>query len=264
MAQINHPFVIKLVNAFQDNTFLYMVLEMYQGGELFSVIHQGVDKGLPTKHGIFYAACILEGLDYMHQRKILYRDLKPENVLLGNDGYCVIVDLGFAKIVSDKTFTLCGTPLYIAPEVLLQRGHDKGADIWSLGILIFELVTGYTPFYQKGIDQGTLFKNISRCRYKLPSRLPANATDIVSGILVRQSSKRLGCRAGGAEELRNHPWFDNLDFDDLVAKSIKAPWIPDVKDAMDCSNFNDWSYLEKDFKYEKPLPADQQKFFKDF
>jgi len=264
MAQINHPFVIKLVNAFQDDTFLYMVLEMYQGGELFSVIHQGADRGVPTKQGIFYAACILEGLDYMHQRKILYRDLKPENVLLGNDGYCVIVDLGFAKIVADKTFTLCGTPLYIAPEVLLQRGHDKGADIWSLGILIFELVTGYTPFYQKGIDQGTLFKNISRCRYKLPSKLPSTATDLVSGILVRQSSKRLGCRAGGAEELRNHPWFENLDFEDLVAKSIKAPWTPNVKDAMDCSNFNDWSYLEKDFKYEKPLPKDQQMFFKDF
>lgn len=264
MAQITHPFVIKMVNAFQDDTFLYMVLEMYQGGELFSVIHKGSDKGLPTKSGIFYAACILEGLDYMHQRKILYRDLKPENVLLGSDGYCVIVDLGFAKIVSDKTFTLCGTPLYIAPEVLLQRGHDKGADIWSLGILIFELVTGYTPFYQKGIDQGTLFKNISRCRYKLPSKLPTHVTDIVSGILVRQSSKRLGCRAGGAEDLRNHPWFDNIDFDDLVAKSIKAPWIPQIKDAMDCSNFNDWSYLEKDFKYEKPLPAGQQKYFADF
>ena len=126
MAQINHPFVIKLVNAFQDPTFLYMVLEMYQGGELFSIIHQGADKGIPTSHGIFYGACILEGLDYMHERKILYRDLKPENVLLGTDGYCVIVDLGFAKVVADKTFTLCGTPLYIAPEVLLQRGHDKG------------------------------------------------------------------------------------------------------------------------------------------
>ena len=123
---------------------------------------------------------------------------------------------------------------------------------------------GYTPFYQKGIDQGTLFKNISRCKYKLPSRLSSSATDLVSSILVRQSAKRLGCRAGGAEEIRQHPWFEGLDFEELVAKRLKAPWTPKVKDAMDCSNFNDWSYLEKDFKYEKPLPKDQQVFFKDF
>lgn len=264
MQQINHPFLIKLVNAFQDKTFLYMVLEMYQGGELFSVMHNGADDGLPKPHCVFYAACVLEGLDYMHQRKILYRDLKPENVLLDAEGYCVIVDLGFAKIVPDKTFTLCGTPLYIAPEVLLQRGHDKGADLWSLGILIFELIMGYTPFYEKGIDQGTLFKNISRCRYKMPNILTQDANSLIASILVRQSSKRLGCRARGADDIRTHPWFENFDFDDLLSKDIKAPWTPKVKDAFDCSNFSDWTYLENDFKHEKPLPNDQQKHFNDF
>ena len=130
MESLDHPFIIRLISSFQDETCVYMLLTLAQGGELYALMDGG--KKLPEKsHAKFYAAGILESLGYMHHRSILYRDLKPENVLLSADGYPILVDLGFAKIVKDKSYTLCGTPLYLAPEVILSRGHDKGCDYWS-------------------------------------------------------------------------------------------------------------------------------------
>jgi CRP-like cAMP-binding protein/tRNA A-37 threonylcarbamoyl transferase component Bud32 len=130
MESLDHPFIIRLVSSFQDETCVYMLLSLIQGGELYALMDDG--RKLPEKsHAKFFSAAILESLGYLHHRSILYRDLKPENVLIGVDGYPVLVDLGFAKIVKDKTYTLCGTPLYLAPEVILSRGHDKGCDYWS-------------------------------------------------------------------------------------------------------------------------------------
>ena len=130
MAQLDHPFIIKMINSYKDDDKLYMLLKLYQGGELQSIIHTDTRDGLPEFAACFYAANMLEGLSYMHHRHIIYRDLKPENVLLDSDGYTVIVDLGFAKVVKNKTYTFCGTPLYLAPEIIMQKGHDKGADHW--------------------------------------------------------------------------------------------------------------------------------------
>ena len=130
MAKLDHPFIIKMVSSWKDEYKLYMLLKLYQGGELQSVIHTDTRDGIPEWAAIFYSANVLEGLNHMHRRNIIYRDLKPENVLLDSDGYCVIVDLGFAKVIKDKTYTFCGTPLYLAPEIIMQKGHDKGADHW--------------------------------------------------------------------------------------------------------------------------------------
>lgn len=130
MTLLNHPFIIRLVTSYQDDYKLYMLLKMYQGGELQTVIHTSSRDGIPEWAARFYSANILVGLSYMHNRNVIYRDLKPENVLLDSDGYTVIIDLGFAKIVRDKTYTFCGTPLYLAPEIIMQKGHDKGADLW--------------------------------------------------------------------------------------------------------------------------------------
>merc|ERR1719437_192224 len=135
--------------------------------------------GMSERRSKFYTGCILEGLSYLHGKKICYRDLKPENVLLDDEGYCVLIDLGFAKVVTSKTYTLCGTPLYIAPEVILQRGHNKNADIWSLGVLIYELVVGKTPFYTRGIDQATLFKRICRAQYTVEGKCSPEAQDLI-------------------------------------------------------------------------------------
>ena len=130
MVKLDHPFIIKMVSHRKDDDKLYMLLKMYQGGELQTVIHTDTRDGIPEWAAKFYAANMLEGLSYMHHRHIIYRDLKPENVLLDSDGYTVIIDLGFAKIIKDKTYTFCGTPLYLAPEIIMQKGHNAGADHW--------------------------------------------------------------------------------------------------------------------------------------
>jgi CRP-like cAMP-binding protein len=130
---LSHPFILHLVSSYQDENNLYLVLPLVRGGELFSVLQKRKSyfRGLPSKDAAFYGACVIEGLGHFHQRSVAYRDLKLENVLVGEDGYCVIVDLGFAKLVADKTYTLVGTPEYLAPDVLLSRGYDKSVDYWS-------------------------------------------------------------------------------------------------------------------------------------
>jgi len=130
MASIEHPFILPLIGSFQDAENLYLLLPLIQGGELFNVIHTDKRAGLDNEPSQFYAACILEALGYLHARNIVYRDMKPENALIDKDGYCIMVDLGFAKIVVDKTYTLCGTPEYLAPEIIMSKGHDKAVDYW--------------------------------------------------------------------------------------------------------------------------------------
>lgn len=147
MIQSNHPFILRLYTTFKDATKLYMLLEFVQGGELFSVIHTARSDGVPPASAKFYGAGVLLGLVYLHSKDIAYRDMKPENCLVDKDGYPKVVDFGFAKVIKNsKTFTLCGTPEYLAPEIVLGRGHDKSVDYWAFGILLYEMIAGYSPF----------------------------------------------------------------------------------------------------------------------
>jgi len=268
MAQLNHPFIIKLVGAFQDKKCLYMITKLYQGGELFGVIERTGYRGLKEKDAAFYAGCVFIALNYMHRRKIVYRDLKPENVLIDFEGYCVIIDLGFAKIVPGKTYTMCGTPLYIPPEVILQRGHDKSADIWTFGVLMYELITGSTPFYEKGMEQRVLFKNICSNKYKFPSKKNINedAKDLIQKLLVRRPANRLGCLAKGDADIIQHPWFEKNDiqFYRLNQKRIEAPWIPVVNDALDSSNFDKFRESIYDYDQDENLTKKEEKMFELF
>lgn len=270
MAKIDHPFVCKLVNTFQDEACIYMLLQFVQGGELLNLIQGGdVYGGLPESAAKFFAAGILEGLTHMHQRQIVYRDLKPENVLLDKDGYAVIVDFGFSKIVTDKTYTFCGTPLYLAPEIILSRGHDRGVDYWALGCLVYEMLFGTTPFYARGIDQKGLFKRIVRGKWNIPkehNRVNRSAIEFIWGMLQRRPAERLGCLAGGYREIKNHAWLKEVNFGKLIKKKIQAPWVPDVADPLDTSNFESLDDAEdEDFlKGKAPLTAKEQLVFQDF
>jgi protein kinase A len=240
-----------------------MLLTLIQGGELLNIIQGGV---LPESAAKFYAASIAEGLTYMHRRHILYRDLKPENVLLDKNGYAVIVDLGFAKSVTDKTYTFCGTPLYLAPEIVLSKGHDRAVDYWSLGCLIYEMLFGTTPFYERGIDQKGLFRNIVRGNWGIPkkSKISKNAISLMEGMLQRKPTERLGCLAGGYRDIKNHPWMQEVNFVKLVKKQIKAPWTPKIDDPLDISNFDNFDDDEGFAKGKKPLTAEEQLVFQDF
>mmetsp|Transcript_904 Transcript_904/g.1399 ORF Transcript_904/g.1399 Transcript_904/m.1399 type:complete len:211 (+) Transcript_904:28-660(+) len=196
----------------------------------------------------------------MHSYSILYRDLKPENVLIGKDGYPVIVDLGFAKEVPDKTFTLCGTPWYIAPEVILGRGHDRACDHWSWAILVHEMVSGDTPFAASGSDQMTLFKAIVRGNYKISKRCNDIVKDLVEKVLVTRPTNRLGSLANAEQGLKTHPWLIDVDFDKLRQKRFRAPWKPNLKDALDVSEFDNWDHMELDEKLAPLSSREQQQF----
>jgi len=267
MAKLNHPFIIKLVDSFQDDKCLYMITKLYQGGELYGLLTKTNYKGLEEKNAAFYGAGVFTALNYMHQRKIIYRDLKPENVLIDSSGYCVIIDLGFAKVVKLRTYTMCGTPLYIAPEVILQRGHNKSADIWSFGVLLYELITGETPFYKDGMEQRKLFRNICNCDYKFPSRkvVSKEAKDLISRILVKRPPNRLGMLAKGESDIQHHPWFGDIHFFSLSQKRIEAPWIPPVENDLDSSNFDKFDESEiYDYTEDKALSEKENMLFEDF
>ncbi|KAL9180249.1 hypothetical protein ACHAXT_008219 [Thalassiosira profunda] len=268
MELLDHPFIIKMASHWQDEHKLYMLLKLYQGGELQTVIHTDSRDGVPEWAAKFYAANILEGLSYMHNRHIIYRDLKPENVLLDSDGYTVIVDLGFAKIIKDKTYTFCGTPLYLAPEIIMQKGHDHGADIWSWGVMLYEMIVGMTPFYDGIVDQMGLFKNIVKCRMEFPEGdfMSTYSRDLIKRVLTVNPNDRLGSFARGDKDIKSHPFFETIDWENLAMKNVKVPFTPKVSDPLDGSNFDDYSKLEAKAKKEKvqKLTAAEQKLFNRF
>uniref|UniRef100_A0A7S3L285 cGMP-dependent protein kinase n=1 Tax=Amphora coffeiformis TaxID=265554 RepID=A0A7S3L285_9STRA len=267
MASLDHPFVVNLVATFQDDRNLYMLIELVQGGELFSVIHTETRDGIPNGNSRFYAACILESLAHLHQRSICYRDLKPENILIDQRGYCVLVDLGFAKIVVDKTYTLCGTPEYLAPEIILSKGHDKGVDYWAYGVLIYEMLVGRSPFYSYGTDQVSLFKRIVQVKYTFPhgGGVHELAQDLIQRLIVRRQANRLGCLSRGDMDVRDHMWFNIIHVDKLLRKQIPSPWVPRINDPLDATHFDSYRHLENEAPSNKPMlsPA-QQALFKDF
>jgi CRP-like cAMP-binding protein len=266
MSSICHPFVVNLISTFQDERSLYMLIELVQGGELFSVIHTETRDGIPNPNARFYAACILESLSHLHHRHICYRDLKPENILIDSKGYGVLVDLGFAKIVMDKTYTLCGTPEYLAPEIILSKGHDKGVDYWAFGVLIYEMLVGRSPFYTYGSDQVSLFKRIVQVKYGFPQGLVNDlAQDLITRLIVRRQANRFGCLARGDMDIRDHPWFAVIDTDKLLNKKIPAPWVPKIKDPLDASHFDSYRHVENEPPSNKPhLSSHQQELFRDF
>lgn len=244
-----HPFILQLVTTFKDKNCLYMLLELVQGGELFSLLHNQGGK-IPSKNGQFYAGCVVSALSFLHDKYIVYRDLKPENLLIDKQGFCKVVDFGFAKIVKDRTFTLCGTPEYLAPELVLGKGHNKGVDYWAIGVLIYEMLCGYSPFADHdNNDQMAICKNIIRNKVDYPKRFTdTKAKDIIKRLLEKEQVQRLGCLKHGADDIKNHEWFKGLDWAKLDARQLTPPWIPDIKDDLDSSNFDNY---EEDVEVEE-------------
>jgi cGMP-dependent protein kinase len=239
MMMCNHPFVLRLFETYQDGKKLYMLLEFVQGGELFSVIHTATGDGIPFENCKFYAAGVMQGIAHLHDKDIAYRDMKPENCLVDNQGYPKVVDFGFAKNIATKSFTLCGTPEYLAPELVLGRGHNKAVDYWAFGILIYEMAAGYSPFSDpQNCDQVIICRNIVNGRVTFPRAFDPECKDLIKKLLSREIQNRLGNLKGGTDDILNHPWFKSIDHNKYMRKSLKAPWIPTVKSATDVSNFD--------------------------
>jgi cGMP-dependent protein kinase len=243
------PFLIQCAATFNMNHHLYFLLEPAMGGELFTVFMKNNLHG--NEHaGQFYTACVLKGLEHLHERCIIYRDMKPENLLLDDRGYCKIADFGLAKFVIGKTFTTCGTPDYFAPEVLKGIGHTSALDWWCLGVLLYEFMTAVTPF--QADDPAMLFNKLMKGIECVPfprtwtrqSSFASNSSEgtwkcLVKALCKMEPSERLAVRPGGTTNVMNHPWYTEAKFDwpGLVNRTMAAPWEPTLK-SMDGSNFD--------------------------
>ncbi|XP_070154433.1 cGMP-dependent protein kinase for isoform X1 [Polyergus mexicanus] len=238
MSEADCDFVVKLFKTFKDRKYLYMLMEACLGGELWTVLR---DKGhFDDGTTRFYTACVVEAFDYLHSRNIIYRDLKPENLLLDNQGYVKLVDFGFAKRLDHgrKTWTFCGTPEYVAPEVILNKGHDISADYWSLGVLMFELLTGTPPF--TGADPmktyNIILKGIDAIEF--PRSITRNAMALIKKLCRDNPAERLGYQKGGISEIQKHKWFDGFNWEGLRTRTLEPPILPRVGGATDTTNFD--------------------------
>jgi serine/threonine protein kinase len=234
LKMIQHPFVVNLIGHFQDERKLYMVIEYVHGGELFS--HLRREGRFSDDHARYYAAEIVLAFGYMHSMNIVYRDLKPENLLISTQGHMKITDFGFAKQIEDRTWTLCGTPEYLAPEIIQSKGHDKGVDWWALGILCFEMLAGYPPFYDE--NPFGIYQKILAGKIEFPRQFDAKAKDLIKKLLNNDRTKRLGSSKNGVEDIKKSKWFSKTDFSAVYQCSLPAPYIPEVSGDGDTHHFD--------------------------
>ncbi|KAH8827585.1 kinase-like domain-containing protein [Flagelloscypha sp. PMI_526] len=221
LALVNNPFIVPLKFSFQNPDKLYLVMSFVNGGELF--YHLQREGKFDELRSRFYAAELLCALEHLHGFNVVYRDLKPENILLDYTGHIALCDFGLCKLnmsETEKTNTFCGTPEYIAPELLESQGYTKTVDWWTLGVLLYEMMTGLPPFYDENVN--TMYQRILTDPLTFPPDMPSDAKSVMTGLLIRDPSRRLG--ANGAEDIKRHPFFSkHIDWQRLLAKKIPPP-----------------------------------------
>ena len=238
MVKINSPFIVNIKSAFQDDTNLYLVSEFMQGGDMFFHMHDGQIVIFSHDKTRFYMLELVLALESLHKNNMVYRDLKPENILLDSKGHVKLTDFGLSKILEDeddKAFTLCGTPQYLAPEVLLKKGYDKMVDWWSLGCVLYEMLMGRLPF---AIKRGMINLKIYEKKIDFPRKISNEARDLVEKFLVVNPTERLGYGPNGTDDIKNHPFFNGVDWDLAIQKKYKPPFIPKLKNDVDLRYFD--------------------------
>jgi protein kinase A len=222
LSSIDFPFIIRLAYSFKDNSNLYMVLEYASGGEMFT--HLRKSGRFNEEIACFYASQIVLTFEYLHHLNIIYRDLKPENVLYGEDGYLKITDFGFAKVCNLRTGTFCGTPEYLAPEVVLKKSYNKAVDWWALGVLIYEMAAGYPPFSDS--NPVKIAEKIVSGYLRFPAHFSVKLKNLLKDLLQVDLTKRIGNLKNGVSDIKQHRWFNKIDWTAVYEKTIKAPYIP--------------------------------------
>uniref|UniRef100_A0A8C0F5Y2 cGMP-dependent protein kinase n=1 Tax=Bubo bubo TaxID=30461 RepID=A0A8C0F5Y2_BUBBB len=240
LEQICSPFIVKLYRTFKDSKYVYMLLEACLGGELWSLLRdRGSFDEATTK---FCVGCVTEAFDYLHHIGIIYRDLKPENLILDAEGYIKLVDFGFAKKIGSgqKTWTFCGTPEYVAPEVILSKGHDLSVDFWSLGILVYELLAGSPPF--SGADQMMTYNLILKGIEKLdfPKIIRRRPEDLIRRLCRQNPTERLGNLRNGINDIRKHRWLSGFNWDGLKVRKLTSPLKRELSGPTDYSYFDSY------------------------
>ncbi|GAB4833137.1 Serine/threonine-protein kinase AtPK2/AtPK19 [Ancistrocladus abbreviatus] len=271
LTKIGHPFIVQLRYSFQTKYRLYLVLDFVNGGHLFFQLYN---------HGLFredlariYAAEIVSAVSHLHGNGIMHRDLKPENILLDADGHVVLTDFGLAKEFqeNERSNSMCGTVEYMAPEIIMGKGHDKAADWWSVGVLTFEMLTGKPPFV--GGNRNKVQQKIIKDKIKLPTFLTSEAHSLLKGLLQKDPSKRLGSGPTGSEEVKRHKWFKPINWRKLEAREIQPSFRPEVAGKHCIANFEkhwtdmpvvdspaaspngDGKLIFKDFTYVRPAAS---------
>lgn len=223
LASVNHPFVIQLLDTFQDQRCLYMAIELVNCGELFTLLRSM--ERFPKNLARFYCAEVSCAIQHLHEMLVVFRDLKPENILIDWTGHLKVTDFGFAKYMKEaKTHTVCGTAAYMAPEIIRKKGHSLPVDWWGVGVLLFEMLTGQVPF--RGGEDAEIFSAILSGRISYPADMDKNAKDAIARFLNPDPNRRLGNLEAPGVKLRDHAFFKELNFDDLEAGKIPPPWRP--------------------------------------
>uniref|UniRef100_A0AAQ6ABM7 protein kinase C n=1 Tax=Amphiprion ocellaris TaxID=80972 RepID=A0AAQ6ABM7_AMPOC len=261
-----HPFLVNLYGCFQTADHVCFVMAYSPGGDLMTHIHTSI---FTEKQTQFYSSCVLLGLEFLHQNKIVYRDLKLDNLLMDADGFVRIADFGLCKEGmghGDRTSTFCGTPEFLAPEVLIDNNYTRSVDWWGLGVLIYEMLVGESPF--PGDDEEEVFDSIVNDDVRYPRFLSPESVSLIQKLLQKNPEMRLGAGEEDALEIKRHKFFQGIDWDALLAKKLKPPFLPVIRAPQDVSNF------DKEFTRLKPvltlprtpciLTAEQQEIFADF
>ncbi|KAI9309974.1 serine/threonine-protein kinase SCH9 [Zopfochytrium polystomum] len=237
LIQAASPFLVGLKFSFQTREKLYLVLDYVNGGELF--YHLQKETAFSEERAKFYTCELILALQHLHNFNIVYRDLKPENILLDSNGHIALTDFGLCKenlSFDETTNTFCGTAEYLAPEVLMGKGYGKGVDWWSLGILFYEMTAGLPPFYSDNVN--IMYRQIVHAPLVFPAGFSPNAQSLVGGLLDRDPRRRLGAGPTDADEIRSHPYFEDVDWEKLMKRQVKPPFKPKVESEIDTSNFD--------------------------
>ncbi|KOB71537.1 Serine/threonine-protein kinase N2 [Operophtera brumata] len=263
---IRHPFLVNLFACFQTEQHVCFVMEYAAGGDLMMHIHADV---FTEPRAVFYAACVVLGLQYLHENNIIYRDLKLDNLLLDTDGYVKIADFGLCKEGmgwGDRTGTFCGTPEFLAPEVLTETSYTRAVDWWGLGVLIFEMLVGESPF--PGEDEGEVFDSIVNDEVRYPRTLSLEAIALMRRLLRKNPERRLGSSERDAEDVKKQAFFRSVNWEQLLLRKVKPPFVPTINNLEDVSNFDSEFTSEHAVltppKEPRPLSSTDHRMFSDF